>query len=59
MMSNCKLNETAPEKIYLQISDDGAHFHEPFPIDLEGITWCADSVLDCEVGYVRADIALD
>lgn len=46
---------TAPERIWLQIGDDRAHMDEPFPGD--EVTWCADSVVDAEVEYVRADLA--
>ena len=48
---------TAPREIWLQISDEAEHSAEPFPTDHEGITWCQDSVLTCEVKYVRADLA--
>jgi hypothetical protein len=47
---------TAPREIWLQVSDEDDHA-EPFPADHEGITWCQDSVLSCEVKYVRADLA--
>lgn len=46
---------TAPERIWLQVSDDRDHFNEPFPG--EEVTWCADSILQCEVEYVRSDLA--
>lgn len=46
---------TAPKRIWLQVSDDRADMDEPFPGD--GATWCADSVVDAEVEYVRADLA--
>lgn len=49
-----KLIETAPKRIYLQI-DDVDCSNEPFPFG-EEITWCWDSVMDCEVEYVRADL---
>ena len=54
-----KVAETAPERIWLQVSDLAEDNEEPFPVDgstYEGITWCCDSVLDCEVQYVRADV---
>ena len=55
--ADCELDRTAPKEIYLQISDDGSDFHQPFPrgSGVE-ITWCEQSVLDCEVRYVRADL---
>jgi hypothetical protein len=49
---------TAPERIWLQISEDEDHYNESFPHHVgEEITWCQDSVLACEVEYVRADLA--
>ncbi|SHN40403.1 hypothetical protein [Rhizobacter sp. OV335] len=54
------LQATAPRKIWLQISDDADHHTEPFPEDWhhnDSITWCADSVTACQVGYVREDLA--
>lgn len=48
---------TAPERIWLQVGDQ-AHYHsEPFPRDTSEVSWCADSVVGCEVPYVRADLA--
>lgn len=54
-----KVVATAPERIWLQVSDDAAARDEPFPASVHGdeVTWCQHSVLDCEVEYVRADIA--
>ena len=51
-----KVTKTAPERIWLQVSDDAAHCREPFPGNDEA-TWCSQSVLACEVEYVRADLA--
>lgn len=48
---------TAPPRIWLQVSDDVADLDEPFPAGAEGVTWEQDSVLTCEVPYVRADLA--
>jgi len=50
---------TAPERIWLQISDDTDHFDEPFPRGPEAdVTWCEDiGSAECEVEYVRADLA--
>lgn len=47
--------QTAPETIWLQISDDEDNLNEPFPAN-EEVTWCADSVLSAQVKYVRADL---
>ena len=52
-----KLTETAPPRIWLQVSDGAFNSESEFPTDHEGITWCQDSVLESEVAYVRADIA--
>lgn len=48
---------TAPREIWLQVSDEADDNKEAFPDDHEGITWCQDSALMCEVKYVRADLA--
>lgn len=48
---------TAPERIWLQVGDQ-AHYHsEPFPRDTSEVSWCAASVVGCEVPYLRADLA--
>lgn len=49
-----KVTETAPKRIWIQISDEAEHCNEPFPEPTEDTTWCCDSVLACEVEYVRA-----
>ena len=47
---------TAPERIWLQVGDQ-LHYHsEPFPSDTSEVSWCANSVMACEVPYVRADL---
>ncbi len=52
-----KVTSTAPKKIYLQISDDASDYGETFPYPVnDNITWCQDSVMECEVAYVRADL---
>jgi hypothetical protein len=52
-----RVTKTAPERIWVQVSDDAQDCREPFPEPNEGMTWCGDSVLACEVEYVRADLA--
>ena len=47
---------TAPERIWLQVGDQGHYHSEPFPSDTSEVSWCADSVIACEVPYVRADL---
>ncbi|MGN5100239.1 hypothetical protein [Aeromonas veronii] len=47
---------TAPERIWLQVGDQGHYHSEPFPSNTSEVTWCADSVVACEVPYVRADL---
>lgn len=52
-----EVTRTAPERIWLQISDDADHCAEPFPTGPKAeVTWCEDSVLACQVAYVRADL---
>lgn len=48
---------TAPERIWLQVGDQSHYHSEPFPEHHDEVTWCADSVVACEVPYVRADLA--
>lgn len=53
------LVRTAPKRIFLQIADED-YSNEPFPRPCgEEITWCETSCVECEVGYVRADLAHD
>lgn len=47
---------TAPERIWLQVGDQSHYHSEPFPSDTSEVSWCADSVVGCEVPYVRADL---
>ncbi len=52
--------QTAPKHIWLQIADDAYSATEAFPEDaLDQITWCADSMVDTEVKYVRADLVAE
>lgn len=46
---------TAPERIFLQVADDAYYSEDPFPAE-EEVTWCADSVMELEVSYVREDL---
>lgn len=48
---------TAPERIWLQVGDQRHYHSEPFPSDTSEVSWCSDSVVGCEVPYVRADLA--
>ena len=50
-----KVTETAPKRIWIQISDEPEDCEESFQEPSEDMTWCQDSVLACEVEYVRAD----
>lgn len=47
---------TAPERIWLQVGDQSHYHSEPFPSDTSEVSWCADSVMACEVPYVRVDL---
>ena len=51
-----EVTRTAPERIWLQVSDDAADRDAPFPVPDGDLTWCVDSVVDCEVSYIRADL---
>ncbi|MGL5293313.1 MAG: hypothetical protein ACRC9V_06050 [Aeromonas sp.] len=48
---------TAPERIWLQVGDQSHYHSEPFPEHNDEVSWCSDSVVACEVPYVRADLA--
>lgn len=52
-----KVTSTAPERIWLQVSDDADDCDLPFTYTYsDEVTWCEDSVTACQVEYVRADI---
>lgn len=54
------LTKTAPPRIWLQVDYSSVGDRsDPFPDDLDGITWCKDSVGGLEVEYVRADHSED
>ncbi|MFL9590472.1 hypothetical protein ACKC5O_00635 [Aeromonas schubertii] len=55
-MSVTETIRTAPARIWLQVGDQSHYQSEPFPIDTSEVSWCADSVVGCEVPYVRADL---
>ncbi|MGN5136598.1 phage N-6-adenine-methyltransferase [Aeromonas veronii] len=48
---------TAPDRIWLQVGDQSHYHSEQFPTDTSEVSWCADSVMACEVPYVREDLA--
>ncbi|QHC08937.1 hypothetical protein GRF56_16800 [Aeromonas veronii] len=48
---------TAPGRIWLQVGDQSHYHSDPFPEHHDEVSWCADSVVACEVPYVRADLA--
>lgn len=53
------LTETAPPRLWLQV-DTGAsndYRDEPFPSDIDGVTWHNEEIGGLEVEYVRSDIA--
>lgn len=52
------VQQTAPERIWLQVSDDDADADLPFdhPAD---VTWSRDQAINVTVPYVRADLAHD
>ena len=52
------VQRTAPEVIFLQISDNAADSASAFPsTHAKEVTWSADSAQACEVQYIRADLA--
>jgi len=53
------LTETAPKVIYLQVSDEVEDHDQEFPYVQDCVTWYSESVLNCEVKYIRADLVED
>ncbi len=52
-----KVTRTAPERIWLQVSDEREDCAESFPDPaITEITWHYEPVTDCEVEYIRADL---
>lgn len=53
------LTETAPARIWLQVDvgASGDDRSEPFPSDVDGVTWHSEELGGLEVEYVRADVA--
>ena len=47
---------TAPERIYLQVSNDSEAVQQPFPADHGDITWSTQAEFVGDVEYVRADL---
>lgn len=47
---------TAPDRIYLQVSEEERDQAEEFPKDHAGITWFLEPTAACEVAYIRADL---
>ena len=57
-----KLTDTAPQRIFLQVSDEEGDEDCVFSdLQRDGaeVTWCDASMVCCEVEYVRADVARD
>lgn len=48
---------TAPTRIWLQVGDQRHYHDEPFPKDTSEVSWCSESMQECEVEYIRADLA--
>lgn len=55
-----EVTRTAPDRIWLHVSDDHGDHNEPFPTRAElgfsEVTWCADSQGGTQVEYLRADL---
>ena len=49
---------TAPEKVWLNVSDERGDVHEPFPVNKDDVTWNDGPVaaMFVAVPYVRADL---
>ena len=53
-----ELIKTAPEKIYLCVSDDESSRDESFPYDCGEVTWSEMQSVSVTVEYVRSDKAI-
>lgn len=51
------VQQTAPERIWLTVSDSEHDASMCFPDNHEDIFWCQDPALDVSIPYVRADLA--
>lgn len=54
-----ELTRTAPERIYLCVSDEEDDVNRPYPeayAEDEAITWATDQPVAATVSYVRADL---
>lgn len=51
-----KVHASAPERIFLCVSNDSESFDLPFPFGADAeVTWCEDPAVAVNVPYVRAD----
>lgn len=49
--------QTAPQRLYLCVSDEPEDYAAPFPKDLSEVTWAVDHCpVACGVGYIRSDL---
>ena len=53
-----ELIKTAPEKIYLCVSDDESSRDESFPYDCGEVTWSEMQSVSVTLEYVRSDKAI-
>lgn len=51
-----RLTATAPQTIYLCVSDEDHDRDEPFPSNVDDVTWSTDGPVNVTVEYVRADL---
>ena len=58
LMVVSEMVRTAPERIWLQVSDEPADIDDPFPRPItDEMTWSTGQCVACEVEYVRADLS--
>jgi hypothetical protein len=52
-----RVTETAPERIWLQVGTEAHQCDDDFPPHGDDVTWQHESITECEVEYIRADLA--
>lgn len=57
-MTKTNMTKTAPERVYLLVSDDKGDNDRGFPEDKSEVLWNDHSTSECEVEYVRSDLII-
>lgn len=57
-MTKTNMTKTAPERVYLLVSDNENDNDRGFPTDKSEVLWNDHSTSKCEVEYVRSDLVI-